>query len=85
MLPVLRLRGASQADRAVEAYHQIPIRLSDVDLIEALQISNRVDIYAYDAYVIACALKHRFALPLLDQAMLSAANRAGIETLEIEP
>ena len=72
-----------QAGRAVEAYHQIPIRFSDVDLVQALEISNRLDIYAYDAYVIACALKHRCALLSLDRGMLGAANRAGIETVEI--
>jgi predicted nucleic acid-binding protein len=72
-----------QAGRAVQAYNQIPIRFSDVDLVRALEISHRLDIYAYDAYVIACALKHRCALLSLDRGMVGAANRAGIETVEI--
>lgn len=71
------------AGRAVQAYQQIPIRFSEIDLVEALELSSRLDIYAYDAYVIACAVKHRCALLSLDRGMLGAAERAGIETVEI--
>ena len=72
-----------QAVRAVEAYHHIPIRFSDVELGDALEISHRLDVYAYDAYVIACAIKHRCPLLSLDHGMVSAASRAGVETVEI--
>ncbi|MBI2821925.1 MAG: type II toxin-antitoxin system VapC family toxin [Acidobacteria bacterium] len=71
-----------QARRALEAYEDIPIRFSDVGLAQALEVSKDLDIYAYDAYVIACALKHRCALLSLDQGLVQAAGRAGIKSLE---
>ncbi len=72
-----------QAHRALEAYRQIPIRFSDVALVQALEVSKDLDIYAYDAYVIACALQHRCALLSLDRGLVEAAARAGIATVEV--
>ncbi|MFZ0889329.1 MAG: type II toxin-antitoxin system VapC family toxin [Candidatus Binataceae bacterium] len=72
-----------QAQRAVDAYRRIPIRFSEVGLAQALQLSSALDIYAYDAYVIACALKHRCGLVSLDAALLKAAGRAGVEAVEV--
>lgn len=45
-----------QAATAIEIYEQIPIRLVDVDLKQALEIVDKHKVYAYDAYMIACAL-----------------------------
>jgi len=73
-----------QAHRALEAYRQIPIRFSDVALVRALEVSTDLDIYAYDAYVIACALQHRCPVLSLDQGLVDAAARAGIATVEVE-
>lgn len=73
-----------QAHRALEAYHQIPIRFSDLGLVRALEVSKDLDIYAYDAYVIACALQHRCPVLSLDQGLVDAAARAGIATIEVE-
>lgn len=70
-----------QAHRALEAYRQIPIRFSDVGLVRALEVSKDLDIYAYDAYVIACALQHRCPVLSLDQSLVEAAARAGIATV----
>lgn len=73
-----------QAHRALEAYRQIPIRFSDVGLGQALEVSKDLDIYAYDAYVIACALQHRCPVLSLDQGLVEAAARAGIATVEVQ-
>lgn len=74
-----------QAHRALEAYRQIPIRFSEVGLGRALEVSKDLDIYAYDAYVIACALQHRCPVLSLDQGLVEAAARAGIATVEVQP
>lgn len=73
----------SQARVALEAYRRIEIRLSDVDLQAALELSSEFDIYAYDAYLLACA--HRLSCPLisLDNGLLRAARRSGIQVLEV--
>lgn len=73
-----------QAHRALEAYRRIPIRFSDVELGQALEVSKSLDIYAYDAYVIACALQHRCTLLSLDRGLVEAAARAGIATVEVQ-
>ena len=73
-----------EARNALLAYQQIPIQFSDVELEDALELSDRLDIYAYDAYMITCAQKHACALISLDTGLLNAANRAGVTTLEIK-
>src|SRR5881394_3984111 len=40
-----------QAKMAIELYQQIPLNLVEIDLEQALEIANRLKIYAYDAYV----------------------------------
>ncbi|MGE0129663.1 MAG: type II toxin-antitoxin system VapC family toxin [Blastocatellales bacterium] len=52
-----------QATLAVEIYEQIQINLIDVDLKQALEIVDQRKVYAYDAYMIACALNR--GCPLL--------------------
>jgi predicted nucleic acid-binding protein len=73
----------SSARRALEAYRQIPIRFSEVELDRALEVAEELDLYAYDAYVIVCALQHRCALVSLDRGLVTAAARVGVKTLEI--
>ncbi len=73
----------SQAQQALGAYRQIPIRLCDVDLSRVLELSEDLDIYAYDAYVIVCALKHRCPLVSLDDGLLDASRRVNVRVLEV--
>ena len=42
----------------------------------------RMGIYAYDAYVLACALNLRSPLITLDRSLAASARDAGIEILE---
>ncbi|HEY0037571.1 MAG TPA: type II toxin-antitoxin system VapC family toxin, partial [Longimicrobium sp.] len=45
----------AQATLAIAAFRLIPIRFINVDLDAALAVAARYDVYAYDAYMIACA------------------------------
>jgi predicted nucleic acid-binding protein len=72
-----------QAIAAVRSYEQIPIRFSDVDLEAALELAVRLDLYAYDAYVLACALQHRSPLLSLDERLLDAARKVGVTVVEV--
>ena len=49
----------SDARAAVETYQRIAIRLTPIDLGQALDLSHQLNIYAYDAYLVACGLQHR--------------------------
>ncbi len=72
----------TQAQQALEAYQQISIRFIDVELSEALLLADQLGIYAYDAYILRCALKLRCPVLTLDQGLSEAAKRADVKILE---
>src|SRR4051812_31986887 len=69
------------AHACVEAYLHIPIKLIDVDLKQALGIVKQLRIYAYDAYLLVCAMQSGTPLLTLDQSLQLAAARLGIDVL----
>jgi predicted nucleic acid-binding protein len=83
MLKKRRIRLA-QAEAAVAAYRQIPIRFIDVDLLEALRISDATGLYAYDSYVLACAEALGTPLLSLDAEMTGVAKDMELEVMEVE-
>ncbi|HBD09757.1 MAG TPA: toxin-antitoxin system, toxin component, PIN family protein [Syntrophobacteraceae bacterium] len=56
-----------------------------MELTTAIQLSHRLQIYAYDAYIPACALKNNCPLISLDSRLVDTAQKAGIEVLEVTP
>lgn len=74
-----------QAKQALVAYRRIPLRLVDVELDRSLELSAEYNIYAYEAYVIACAERQRCPLLALDRGLLHVARQAGVSLLEMEP
>jgi predicted nucleic acid-binding protein len=78
-----RLITPLEIAEALEAYEDIPIRFVDVDLGASLQIAAELSIYAYDAYLIACARQHNAPLLTLDRGLARAAKRIGVQVLEV--
>jgi len=74
----------SKVIKAIKIYSDIFIKFVDVELDESLIIADKLNIYAYDAYVITCALEYHCPLISLDSGMVSAAKKLGIEVLEIQ-
>ena len=74
----------SQAAEAISNYEQMPLRLMDIDLRQSLELSSQLDMYAYDAYVIACAVNLRIPLLTLDQRMATVAPSVGVRVLELD-
>ncbi len=74
---------ADQVREVLAAYERIPIRFVDVDLADSLRIAAESNLYAYDAYVIACARDQRCALISLDRGLLAAARREGVGIIEV--
>lgn len=74
----------AQAQAAVAIYEQIPLQLLEIDLTEALQLADQLNIYAYDAYMIACALDESSPLLTLDGGLKHAAKAAGLEVWEVD-
>ena len=73
-----------QALVAVSAYRNIPIRYVDIELEEALAIVDDLNIYAYDAYLLRCALKYKCALLTLDGGLKHAANTVNVRVVEVK-
>ena len=73
----------AEAKAAVEAYKQIAIRLTAIDLGHALDLSHQLNIYAYDAYMISCSVQYRSPLLTVDGGLRDAARLVGVEVLEV--
>lgn len=73
-----------QAKAAVEIYEQISISFVDIDLKQALEIVDKHKVYAYDAYMIACALNRECPLLTLDGGLKLAAKAVGVEVWEVK-
>jgi predicted nucleic acid-binding protein len=72
-----------QAQAAIEIYEQISLNLMDVDLTQTIEIASRLNLYAYDAYIIACALNQNCPLLTLDGGLSYAAKVAGVKVVEV--
>lgn len=75
----------SMAQAVVAAYRRIPIRQQQVDLEGALEIASRLGLYAYDAYLLCCAMDCGAPLMTLDRALALAARSVGVDLWEVQP
>lgn len=73
-----------EALQAIEIYLQIPVRFVEVELSESLEVASELGLYAYDAYLLQCALKYRLPLLTLDSKLAQAAREKRIQVLEVE-
>jgi predicted nucleic acid-binding protein len=73
----------AEVQAALAAYALIPIRLVEVELGAALELADRFGLYAYDAYLMACARQHGAPLLTLDPRLGRAAHEAGVRVLEV--
>ena len=71
----------SQAQHALTAYAAIAIRFVEVDVALSVDLAAEHGIYAYDAYLLICALQHRAPLLTLDAALSRTATAIGIDLL----
>jgi predicted nucleic acid-binding protein len=77
-----RLR-LNEVQTALTAYGQIPIRFVEVELAAALELADRLGLYAYDAFLMACARRQRAPLLTLDARLGRAAREAGVQVVEV--
>jgi predicted nucleic acid-binding protein len=73
----------AQAKAALESYDRIPLRLADVDLEASVALADKHGVYAYDAYVLECALRYQTPLLSLDGPQCEVARREGIDLVEV--
>ena len=82
---MLRRRRVSEEEvlKAIGEFERIPLALVDVELDESLRLASQMGIYAYDAYLIRCALRYRCPLLTLDRRLAQHAGRLGAQLVEV--
>ena len=73
-----------QAQIAIDAYRQIPIRLVDIDLKDAVALAGELKIYAYDAYMLQTARFAGCPLLTLDARQRELATQIGLNVLILD-
>ena len=71
------------AQKALNVFEVIPIRYVDVDFSHSLKLAHDNQMYAYDAYFLDCAIRHKAPLITLDGRMKAKVKNMGISILEI--
>jgi predicted nucleic acid-binding protein len=64
------------------SYQEIPMEIMNIDMENALEISHDFGIYAYDAYMLTCALENKSTLLTLDRHLAEIATKLRIKTLK---
>jgi predicted nucleic acid-binding protein len=73
-----------QTMEAIAAYQEIAIEIVGIDLEEAVRLAGKLNIYAYDAYILQCAIEHNLPLISLDRNLIDIAKREGIQVIEVD-
>ncbi|MDR0784562.1 MAG: type II toxin-antitoxin system VapC family toxin [Treponema sp.] len=68
--------------KAYNVYKEIPVRLVEVNIENALKIACQYNIYAYDAYYLEVAFRLRLPLLTLDKLMKNIAREMNLNILE---
>lgn len=77
-----RKLSGDEALRFMDAYQHMRVDLAQVNLEESLRLAVENGIYAYDAYVIQCAIETNSSLVTLDKRMAQIAVQQGINIFE---
>ncbi len=72
-----------EAQRCLVVFDGIPLRHIKPDFVNTMEISKQADIYAYDAYFLDCAIRHKAPLLTLDHKLKTAAQNLNVETMEV--
>ncbi len=76
--------GVADAQQGLEILDRIPLQYVNVDMANVLSIAAQVNAYAYDAYLLDCALRHAAPLLTLDRTLRRAADALGINFVNLE-
>ena len=74
----------NHAIAASDLFGKMTIRQLEINLPEAVNLATQYKIYAYDAYILYCALHYRTSVLSLDKALCKIATDLRIKVLEIK-
>lgn len=72
-----------EAKKGLAIFRSIRLRYIDPDFGNALNLSKQANIYAYDAYFLDCAIRHKAPLLTLDRKLTASARSLGVEIMEV--
>ncbi|MCF6264708.1 MAG: type II toxin-antitoxin system VapC family toxin [Xanthomonadales bacterium] len=72
------------AKKGIMEYQDIPIKFINVDILSTMDIVGKFKMYAYDAYLVKCAMKTDTPLLTLDKGLINMAQSLGIKVLEVK-
>ena len=73
----------NQAKQALNLYSKIPIKLHPVQLERVLDLANKYNLYAYDAYFIVCAQNLRVPIISLDKKLIEIGKKLDLNIIEV--
>ena len=71
------------AQKGLAIFESIPLRYLEPDFSNVLKLSKNTNKYAYDAYFLDCAIRHKAPLLTLDRKLKVAAKNINVEILEV--
>jgi len=77
--------NARQVREAWASFERIPLRLLPIAVAKALELAERLGLYAYDAYVLEAVRAHRVPLLATDKRLRTVAAELGLEVWETTP
>lgn len=72
-----------EAQKGLRIFSGIPLRYIEPDFVKVLKLSKQTNMYAYDAYFLDCAIRHKAPLLTLDKKLKASAQHINVETLEV--
>lgn len=72
-----------EAHKGVIIFESIQIQYAKPDFANALKIAHKSKLYAYDAYFLDCAIRHRAPLLTLDHKLMEAAKALNVAVWEV--
>lgn len=72
-----------QAVEAIEIYQEISMEVVEINLEDSIKLAGKHNIYAYDAYILQCAMEHNIPLITLDKTLIEIAQKEGIKVIEV--
>jgi len=76
--------GLSVASKALSIFGKIPIQEMEISFVDALELCDRHDIHAYDAYYLHLAKRSSLTLLTLDRRMAEVAEKENIQVKGIK-
>lgn len=72
-----------EAKKGLSIFKSIPLRYVEPDFQNALRLSKEINMYAYDAYLLDCAIRYKAPLLTLDRKLKAAAQNLKVDALEV--